>query len=73
MFVTFLVLHLSATHQALREGTFTTRQNLEADVRTFFVLPIPQEVWQRTKVLHEPDFVAFVERGLRVRIGTVEP
>lgn len=71
--MTFLVLHLSATHQALREGTFTTRQNLEADVRTFFVLPIPQEVWQRTKVLHEPDFVAFVERGLRVRIGTVEP
>lgn len=65
MFVTFLLLHLSTTHRAMREGTFGTQQRLEEDIRAFFVLPIPREVWNRIRPLHEADFVAFVERAMR--------
>ncbi len=65
MFVTFLLLHLGATYRAMREDTFTTGQKLEEDIRAFFVLPIPREVWDRIRPLHEADFVAFVERGLK--------
>lgn len=64
LFVTFLLLHLSATYRALRLGMFSTRQALDRDIRWFLALPIPRAVWERSKDLLEPDFVAFVDRCL---------
>lgn len=64
LFLTFLLLHLSATYRALRLGMFSTRQALDRDIRWFMALPIPRSVWDRSKDLLEPDFVAFVEQCL---------
>jgi hypothetical protein len=46
---------------------FSTRQALDRDIRWFLAQPIPRSVWDRSKALLEPDFVAFVERCLRER------
>ncbi len=64
VFVTFLLLHLSATFRAIRLGMFSTRQALDRDIRWFLVLPIPRTIWDRSKDLLEPDFVAFVDSCL---------
>ena len=44
LFVTFLVLHLNATRQAMEEGVFRTRQAVARDIRWFFARPIPKSV-----------------------------
>lgn len=64
LFITFVLLHLSATYRAMREGMFKTQQAIEGDIRWFFALPIPKSVWFASKSLLEPDFVEFVDRGI---------
>ncbi len=64
LFVTFLLLHLSATYRAMKEGMFTTRQALDRDIAWFLALPIPAEVWNRSIAFLEPDFVAYVAQSL---------
>ena len=61
LFVTFLVLHLNATWQAMDEGMFRTRQAVARDVRWFFSRPIPRSVWDKSKAFQDPEFVRFVE------------
>ena len=61
LFVTFLVLHMNATWQAMQEGVFRTRQAIAQDIRWLFSLPIPQAVWEKSKLLQDEDFVRFVE------------
>ena len=65
LFMTFLLHHLGATYRAMREGMFATEQAIEGDIAWFLRLPIPNAVWQRSKAFLEPDFVVFVERGLK--------
>lgn len=60
-FITLLLLHLSATCRASREGIFSTQQALGCDIRGFLHLPIPNLVWQESKEFIEPDSVDFVE------------
>lgn len=65
LFVTFLLLHLNATHRAIRKGQFSTRQAIEKDVRWFLSRPVPNSVWLEARKLLEDDFVAFVDSNLR--------
>lgn len=62
LFVTFLVLHINATWQAMQEGVFRTRQAIAEDIRWLFSLPIPKAVWEKSKLLQDEDFVRFVEK-----------
>lgn len=64
VFITFILLHLSATYRAMQEGLYTTQQSIAGDLRWFFARPIPRTVWLASKSLLEPDFVEFVERSL---------
>ena len=64
IFLNFLIQHLSATYRAMKEGMFKTQQSIQGDIRWFFALPIPKSVWLASRSLLEPDFVAFVERGM---------
>lgn len=61
LFVTFLLLHLNATWQAMEEGVFRTRQAVARDIRWFFSRPIPKSVWEKSKAFQDADFVRFVE------------
>ena len=62
LFVTFLLLHLSATYRAMQMGMFTTRQALAKDIQWFLGLPVPGVVWRQSRSFLEADFVAFVDR-----------
>ena len=61
LFVTFLVLHLNATWQAMEEGVFRTRQAVARDIRWFFARPIPKSVWEKSKAFQDVEFAHFVE------------
>ena len=38
-----------------------------ADIRQFLNRSIPREVWEKSKVFQDADFIAFVERSLALR------
>jgi hypothetical protein len=61
LFVTMLILHLSTVYRAMKNGEFVKLEGLQRDVKEFFSLPIPKEVWGKMKVTQNDDFVAFVE------------
>lgn len=63
LFVKALILHLSGTHQAMRAGLFSEPDALHRDIRSFFALPIPREVWERAKIYQNREFVVFVEEA----------
>lgn len=46
---------------AIRQGTLTKPEGLDADVREFFLLPIPSAVWEQTRNLRDPEVIEFVE------------
>lgn len=64
-FVLTLIHHLSATVEAIDAGALAAPEGLRKDVRSFFSLPIPKEVWDRRKGIQDKRFVAFVERARR--------
>jgi len=46
---------------------------LAADIKDFFALPLPREVWEKTKQFRNPEFVRFVERAVeRSRLKNFE-
>jgi hypothetical protein len=63
-FVIFVILHLSTTFYAMRAGFFQKPQGLQRDIKRFFSLPLPREVWHKMKDLQDRVFVAFVDRFL---------
>ena len=60
LFVKTLVLHLGTVYRAMNHSEFVKLEGLRRDVREFFTLPIPREVWQRVKSFQDEDFVQFV-------------
>ena len=60
-FVTALILHLDVAHRAMRSRAYVKVEGLRADIRGFFSLPIPQEVWRSVKEFQNREFVEFVE------------
>ena len=60
LFVKTPVLHLGTVYRAIKHSEFVKLEGLRRDVREFFTLPIPREVWQRVKSFQDKDFVEFV-------------
>ena len=60
-FVNFVVLHTSSMYEALKDELVTNQHGLRRDVGTFFSLPIPHAVWERTRLFQNEDFAVFVE------------
>jgi len=67
LFVKTLILHLGTVYRAMKHGEFVKLDGLRRDVREFFTLPIPREVWQRAKSFQDRDFVKFIEASLADR------
>jgi hypothetical protein len=64
LFVTFIILHLKASHKANIKKMLVTPEAIEKDVSWFFSLPIPLAVWQSSKEFQDEDFRRFVESAL---------
>ena len=64
-FMNLVISHTSSTYEALKDELLTKQEGLRRDVRSFFSLPIPNAVWQRTKLLQNHDFAAFIESSLK--------
>lgn len=45
----------------MTDGLYFTPEALRRDIREFFALPIPSDVWERAKVFQNREFVSFVE------------
>ncbi len=60
-FVNFVILHLSSAYYATKDGIVIKLEGLRRDVCSFFSLPIPHAVWEKSKIFQNDDFVAFVE------------
>jgi len=65
-FVTFAILHLHAVFKARQEKMFGSLQAMNRDVKSFFSLPIPRQVWIDSREFQEPEFAEFVEGILGV-------
>lgn len=61
IFVNLVILHLNSVFYARRSGLVFKLEGLRRDTVWFFSLPVPSAVWERTKLLQNDEFVAFVE------------
>lgn len=62
-FVHLLITQLAVSFVALKSGVLPSLDGLRKDVREFFILPIPAEVWKWSRQFQQPDFVKFVEKA----------
>lgn len=60
-FVTSLILHLNCIHRAASLGMFPELEGLRTDIREFYSLPIPREIWNKLKPLQDIKFIVFME------------
>ena len=61
VFVGMVIQHSSSVYQAMKDQLVVKLEGLRRDIAEFFSLPVPREIWEKTKVLQNDDFVAFVE------------
>jgi hypothetical protein len=64
-FVNMIISHTSSVYEALKDELVIKQENLRRDVKSFFSLPVPRAIWQRTKLLQNQDFAAFVDSCLK--------
>jgi hypothetical protein len=62
LFVHSLILHVRTAFKARELGMQFDDDAVAADVRQFFNRPIPHQVWQRSKVFQDRQFVDFVDQ-----------
>ena len=64
-FVNMVISHTSSVYEALKDELLAEQEGLRRDVKEFVSLPIPNAVWQKTKLLQNRDFAAFIEFCLK--------
>jgi hypothetical protein len=64
-FVSLVISHTSSVYEAIKDELLTKQEGLCRDVGLFFSLPVSKAVWQRTKLLQNQDFVAFIDSSLK--------
>jgi hypothetical protein len=69
LFVHTVILHLRAAFKARTLGMQFDDDAVAVDIQQYFSRPIPYEVWQRSKVFQDADFVAFVDSCLKRKSG----
>ena len=67
VFLNEVFLHFERGWQAAKENKVLTMAAYTADVRGFFVLPLPRAAWEKRKAFRNPKFVQFVEKTMRNR------
>jgi hypothetical protein len=51
----------------MNEGMFVPLEGLKEDIKGFFSLPIPKNIWGKNRSLQDKDFAQFVESCLHKR------
>jgi hypothetical protein len=64
-FVNTVILQTSSAYETLKEELVIKQEKLQWDIGSFFSLPIPSIVWEKTKIFQNKDFVEFVEKCRR--------
>jgi hypothetical protein len=65
VFVTLVIVHASNVYFALNDQLVVRYDGLRRDLAEFFSLPVPNAVWQKTKLLQNQDFAAFIDSSLK--------
>lgn len=63
-FVQLLIAHLSVCFEAIKSGVLPSLSGLEDDIRSFFALPIPRQVWKWSRRFQQKDFTSFVDKTI---------
>jgi hypothetical protein len=64
-FLNLVIVHFQTGWCIAKAGGFTTLAEMKADVRSFFTLPLPRAVWEKTKQNRNKEFVRFVEKSIK--------
>lgn len=64
VFVNSVLLHISSVYYAMRDEMVIKLEGLRRDVSQFLSLPIPHAIWEKSKLVQNDAFVAFVESCL---------
>ncbi|MCB1130047.1 MAG: hypothetical protein KDN05_02895 [Verrucomicrobiae bacterium] len=63
-FVNLVVMHVIATHNAIKEGVHADLPGLEDDVRALLALPIPREVVRAMLTYQSPEVRSYLQKLL---------
>ena len=66
-FLNEVIIHFQLGWHFAREKAFLTDEAMEADIRSFFSLPIPHAVGTQSKETRNPAFVRYVDECLAKR------
>lgn len=66
-FLNLVIEHFQTGWLVAQADGFPTLQTLAKDARSFFTLPLPEDVWQSTKKDRDPRFVQFIDKARRRR------
>ena len=64
-FLNLVIVHFQTGWWIAKAGGITTLKELKADARSFFTLPLPCAVWEKTKEFRNSRFVRFVEKAMK--------
>jgi len=64
VFLNSVIVHFQTGWWIARSGGITNLDELKTDARSFFSLPLPRAVWEKTKATRNQRFVRFVESAL---------
>jgi hypothetical protein len=64
IYVGLAIHHLGSAYQAMKGGIVIQQDGLCEDIRAFFARPIPKEVWEKSKLLQNKDFVGYIQSCL---------
>jgi len=68
-FLNLVIVQYQITWCIAKAGGIVTLNELAADARGFFSLPLPHVVWNKTKRFRNQRFVRFVDGALKRRVG----
>lgn len=63
-FLNSVIVHFQTGWWIAKGGGITTLDEIKEDARSFFTLPLPHAVWEKTKQTRNKEFVRFVERAI---------
>jgi hypothetical protein len=65
VFVNLVIAHTYSVYCAMSNALVVEYDELRRDIAEFLSLPIPNAVWQKTKLLQNQDFVEFIESSFK--------
>ena len=63
-FLNLVIVQFNTCWLLAKEGALVTLDVLNADAHSFFSLPIPRAVWEKTKHSRDPKFMGFIDQSL---------